>query len=121
MADEVKPNRPVPPQFLKKKKEKEAELAKFEAEQLPDPPVEIIVEQSVDQQADSKKEIDFQGLVKDLMFNRYFHIMEKEAKPIAEKMILEGSEVLHGVKWFLAASERVQLAKELKEKYGLLK
>lgn len=105
MADEVKAKRPVPPQFLRKKKE---------AEQLPLPPEEIIVPELA-------RQIDVSTLVKDLMFNRYFHIMEKEAKPIAERMVNEGSETLHEVKWFLAPFERVQLAKDLKEKHGLLK
>lgn len=68
---------------------------------------------------EEKKEIDVRGLVRDLMFNKYFHIMEKEAKPIAEKMVKDGSSSLHEVKWFLAYSERVQLARELAEKYGL--
>ena len=117
MADEAKTKRPVPPQFLKKKKEsEEAKTVQF-TEQLPHPPEEIIVKDS----AESQKEIDMQGLVRDLMLNKYFLIMEKEARPMAEKMVNEGSETLHNVKWFLAHSERVQLAKELKEKYGLLK
>lgn len=116
MADEVKPKRPVPPQFLKKKKEAEEAKATQLAEQLPPPPEEIIVENFIE-----KKEVDIQGLIKDLMLNRYFHIMEKEAKPIAERMVNEGSETLHEVKWFLAPFERVQLAKDLKEKHGLLK
>lgn len=58
-------------------------------------------------------------LVRDLMLNRYFQIMEKEARPIAEKMVKEGSASLHEVKWFLTYSERVQLAKELKKKHDL--
>jgi len=113
MADEVKPKRPVPPQFLKKKKEKE-DAAKLLAESSQDSLVENTIVETV-----TPAEIDINGLIKDLMFNRYFHIFEKEARPIAEKMIDEGSESLHNVKWFLAHSERVQLAKELKEKYGL--
>ena len=101
MADEVKPKRPVPPQFLKKKKEKE-EAAKSLADSLTvssveNTPVEI----------NAAVEIDMNGLVKDLMFNRYFHIMEREAKPIAEKMVNEGTSSLHDVKWFLAYQERV--------------
>ena len=63
--------------------------------------------------------VDMAGLIRDLVFNRYHHIMEKEAKPIAEKMVREGSHTLHEVKWFLAHSERVQLAKELAQKHGL--
>ena len=59
------------------------------------------------------------GLVHDLMLNRYFHIFEKEARPIAERMVKEGSQTLLEVKWFLAMSERQQLVNELKEKYGL--
>lgn len=59
-------------------------------------------------------------LVRDLMFNKYYHIMEKEARPIAEKMVREGSQTLHDVKWFLAHFERVELAKELAKKHGLL-
>jgi hypothetical protein len=70
-------------------------------------------------QIKEKKDIDMNGLVRDLMLNRYFHIMEKEARPIAEKMVSDGSASLHEVKWFLAHSERVQLAKELAEKYGI--
>jgi hypothetical protein len=66
-----------------------------------------------------KKEVDMNGLIRDLMLNKYFHIFEKEARPIAEKMVREGSATLHDVKWFLAPFERVQLAKELAEKYGL--
>lgn len=113
MADEVKPKRPVPPQFLKKKKAEEAKATQL-AEQLPPPPEEIIVENFIE-----KKEVDIQGLIRDLMFNKYFHIMEKEARPIAERMAKEGAAALHDVKWFLALSERQQLAKELKEKFGL--
>lgn len=113
MADEVKPKRPVPPQFLKKKKPAE------ENAQLPDPSTEIHVAAEILQLQEEKKEVDVKGLTKDLMFNRYFHIMEKEARPIAERMVKEGSETLWDVKWFLALSERQRLAKELKEKYGL--
>jgi len=113
VADEVKPKRPVPPQFLKKKKAEEAKATQL-AEQLPPPPEEIIVENFIE-----KKEVDIQGLIRDLMFNKYFHIMEKEARPIAERMAKEGAAALHDVKWFLALSERQQLAKELKEKFGL--
>lgn len=114
MADEVKPKRPVPPQFLKKKKAEEAKATQL-AEQLPPPPEEIIVNDF----AEPQKEVDIQGLIRDLMFNKYFHIMEKEARPIAERMAKEGAAALHDVKWFLALSERQQLAKELKEKFGL--
>ncbi len=113
MADEVKAKRPVPPQFLKKKKEKE-DAAKLLAESPQDSLVENTIVEKV-----APAEIDMSGLIKDLMFNRYFHIFEKEARPIAEKMVSEGSSSLHNVKWFLASSERIQLAKELKEKYGL--
>lgn len=60
-----------------------------------------------------------QGLTRDLANNKYFLIFEREARPIAEKMIDRGAVALHEVSWFLAHSERVQLAKELKEKYGL--
>jgi hypothetical protein len=114
MADEVKPKRPVPPQFLKKKKELEEAKAVHLSDQLPPSPKEIIVENFAE-----KKEIDIRGLVRDLMFNRFFHISEKEARPIAERMAADGSTSLHGVTWFLAGFERAQLAKELKEKYGL--
>lgn len=117
MTDEAKTKRPVPPQFLKKKKETEEAKTSQLIGQLPPTPEEIIVKDLTK----SQKEIDMQGLIKDLMFNKYFLIMEKEARPIAEKMVNEGFESLHEVKWFLAHSERVQLAKELKEKYGLLK
>ena len=113
MADEVKTKRPVPPQFLKKKKEAEEAKAAQLAEKLPSPPEEIIVENFIE-----RKEVDMQGLIRDLMFNKYFHIMEKEARPIAERMVNHGFETLHEVNWFLASSERVQLAKELREKYG---
>lgn len=118
MADEVKAKRPVPPQFLKKKKEKEEQSLKVESDKLPDPPLEIRV-QLVDL-AEQRERNVVDEIVKDLMFNRYFHIMEKEARPIAESMVKHGSEILHEIKWFLAHSERVQLAKELKEKHGLL-
>lgn len=117
MADEVKQKRPVPPQFLKKKKETEEVKTVPLAEQLPPPPEEIVVEQLVEPQ----KEIDMKGLIRDLALNKYFMIMEKEARQLAERMLNEGSESLHDVKWFLAHSERVQLAKELKEKYDLPK
>lgn len=119
MADEVKPKRPVPPQFLKKKKEKEEALVKDEIEKLPDPPAEIIVPTFLVEK--EKKDVNIEALIRDLMFNRYHSIMEKEARPIVVRMVSEGSETLHEVKWFLAHSERVQLAKELKEKHGLLK
>ena len=118
MADEVKPKRPVPPQFLKKK-EKVADVANATSEQLPAPPAEIFV--PVFLVEDSHKVAVVKELTIDLMNNRYFQILEKEARPLAERMLNEGSESLHDVKWFLAYSERVQLAKELKEKYGLLK
>lgn len=114
MAEEVKVKRPVPKGFQKKPVEKVEQV-----EQLSDPPVEIIVSQESLQKSETKTEVDMAGLIKDLMFNRFFLIMEKEARPIAEKMVSEGSLTLHDVKWFLAFSERVQLAKELKEKYGL--
>lgn len=112
MADEVKPKRPVPSQFLKKKKE----IVKLD--HLPDPPAEIIVLEA-NSLPESPKQIDFDALVKDLMFNKYFQIMEKEARPIARKMIDEGFEKLRDVKWFLSQSERIQLAKELKDKHVL--
>jgi hypothetical protein len=114
MADEVKAKRPVPPQFLKKKKEAEQQIS----EKLPDPLTEI-VSPVVETQKVPEKEIDMRGLIRDLMFNRYFHIMEKEAKTMAEKMVKEGSDSLREFKWFLAVTERAQLAKELKDKYGL--
>ena len=119
MADEAKVKRPVPPQFLKKKLEKEEALAKTAAEQLPAPPAEIFI--PVFLVENSQNDVNVEALTRDLMNNRYFHIFEKEARPLAERMLNEGSESLHDVKWFLAYSERVQLAKELKEKYGLLK
>lgn len=112
MADEVRQKRPVPPQFLKKKKPVEV----VENQQLPDPPNEIHVPVEVLQ----SKEVDVQGLTRDLMFNKYFHILEREARPIAERMLKDGADSLNEVKWFLSPAERRQLAKELKEKYGLV-
>lgn len=119
MAAEVKPKRPVPPQFLKKKKEKEELAKKQEIEQLPPPPTEIIIEEPIVTIHETKKEIDINGLTRDLVLNRFYRIMEKEARPIAERMAKEGAAALHDVKWFLALSERQQLANELKEKFGL--
>jgi hypothetical protein len=110
MTDEAKTKRPVPPQFMKKKKEvEEANTAQIS---------ESPISQSEEKFAE-KKEIDMHGLVRDLMLNRFFLIMEKEARPLAEKMVSEGSHTLHDVKWFLSLFERMQLAKELKEKYKL--
>ena len=89
-------------------------------ESVVEPVVEHVTEQQVEitKVVDTHK-IDITGLTKDLAENRYFRIFEREAQVIAEKMINEGSESLHDVKWFLALSERIKLAKELKQKYGL--
>lgn len=66
-----------------------------------------------------KISVDIEALVRDLMFNKYFHISDNEARPIAIKMIDLGSKSLCDVKWFLSAQERMDLAKFLSQKYGL--
>lgn len=113
MTDEVKTKRPVPPQFLKKKKETDTQVEK-PIEHQSDAIITVVSIQNTEQ-----KEVDMTGLVRDLMFNRYFCITEKEAKPIAERMVKEGAKSLLEIKWFLALSERQQLSKELKQKYDL--
>lgn len=89
-------------------------------EQLLNLPVESIVVGAHSEKIEHHKEIDLGGLIKDLMFNRYFCITKLEARRIAERMVSKGSAALNDVKWFLTHVERVQLAKELKEKYNLL-
>ena len=76
-------------------------------------------ETEVVQTPENKKEIDIKGLISDLMHNKYFQIMEKEASPIAKSMIEEGASYLCNIRWFLTQNERLQLSKELAEKYCL--
>ena len=144
MADAVvKAKNPVPKGFQKKKP---VEAPKVEVpEQLPPPPEFVVIDQPeqpvieastevttvVDTKVSTesyheppvtpepKAEVDMKGLITDLMFNRFTYIMEKEAKPIAEKMVAEGPHTLHDVRWFLIRAEREQLASELSKKYGL--
>jgi hypothetical protein len=111
-----KAKKPNAGQFKKKTAIAEAEVQVSSTEQVQQVEQEIVLPEPVQE---VKKEVDMNGLVRDLMLNKYFHIFEKEARPIAEKMVREGSSTLHDVKWFLAPFERVQLAKELAEKYGL--
>lgn len=129
MSEVTKPKRPVPPQFLKKKKpvepaqvevSPEFSPAEVPAEKLPDPTPETpIAVEPPPPIAEETPPVDMEGLVRDLVLNRYFRILEKEARPIAEKMVKEGAQTLHDVKWFLARSERVELAQALSKKYGI--
>lgn len=126
MSNETRTKKPVPPQFAKKKEVEQ--LKKSETPEnviLPkiSEPIDVILPKISEPinfvVKENKKEINLNHLVNDLANNKYFCISEKEAQPIAERMIKEGAKTLHDVKWFLALFERVQLAKELAEKHGL--
>lgn len=117
MSEDISQKKQVPRGFLKKRiEEKEKKNDQYLAESQ-----ETIqnAEDISEEQKTEEKTVDFQALVRDLMLNKYFQIMEKEARPIAERMVREGSQALHEVRWFLSSQERVDLAKFLAQKHGL--
>lgn len=117
MSDSVAQKKQVPRGFLKKRIEEKEK----KNDQNLDEVQEVLQNSEVvsEEQKTEVKTVDFQALVRDLMLNKYFQIMEKEARPIAERMVRDGSQALHEVRWFLSSQERVDLAKFLAQKHGL--